>query len=1249
MKRRLPPLSLLFLLLVGLGLTWVLHSSAALRWGFSLASENLPLTLEAASVDGSLAGPMQLRGLNIISGNIAITAQDLELDWWAGDLLRGRVNLKHLKARELVITSLESTEAEQQPESKSDPLALPELPVSLSLKNITIDGLSFVSNGSTARLLERFRGAASWNSRAVNVSVDELQRTDVSLSKSRLQIEGQLPHKLSGTLEWKIPGLLSSELSGQTELGGELAKPHTRSKLLQPAQASLELSADLALGTPLVKGTLDTQQLNLSTLNDSWPDQSLTVHTDFSINGRSIDAQGALQWAELPGLEIALQSIIEADHIQLMALDIRPRETGGNILLAGKIPLSEEQEFQLTAQWNDLDLATAGRQLRSTGTASMSGTPSAYTLQARTDSQIDDYPKIALQASATGSEKGLRISSFLAELMNGSVAGNAELDWQDGLQARAHMNATGLDTTTLDASFPGQIPQGVLNLAAGLELGINETGTRLSVDLEKLSGEMGGEKLSGHGSLTLIPEQLKLDALELHLGGGMINASGTLSEDLDFDVQVTKMQVTHWLPQLEGTLAAELALSGPLKNPKVEGFVSASQASFGDWRGDLIKAQLSVNLATQVPSSLSLQARGLHNAGHLLGDLDVQAQGVAENHEFTVTLTGGEQELLAEARGGYRAEFGWTGEVSKIELIPSSKMPTPWILSAAAPLEIGARDYRLGNLCLKQGEAQACLSGNLVDGAGDVDLKASQVSLSELNPLLGNTLDISGLLNGELQGQFNERGELTGLVTLKIDESNINWYRSNGDLISVSIVTARLDGIADQQGIDLQAMLDLGEQDGIQLALNLQRSPGPASSWPARGWLSVNLDDLSRYDSMMPGLEELTGKLSSRLELSGSLDEPLTSGQLSLENMETYLPEVGTRISAVSVDLKNQNQSTQLVASATVGSGQVALNGEVALLQGKPVADLHLTGDGLTLVDSQNLYLQASPDLSLTLDGNDINITGKLYVPLARIRPVDLGGAVRSSPDAVVLNSEGGRKDRGQFKVTTKVVLELGNRVKFDGYGLTANITGFLEYRDVPGKIPTGRGELNVLDGKYKLYGMELDVERGQLLFAGGPLDTPGLSIRATRETDNVRVGVDVGGTLSDPTLTMFSSPSMPQSEIVAYLLTGKPMADLDSASGQKASAAGDALALAGGSLLTGEIGSRVGLDEVALSSDADTGNEELVLGKHLSPDLYVSYGIGLYEAINTLRIRYQLNDRLFLRSESGVAKSVDIFWSAER
>jgi translocation and assembly module TamB len=384
--------------------------------------------------------------------------------------------------------------------------------------------------------------------------------------------------------------------------------------------------------------------------------------------------------------------------------------------------------------------------------------------------------------------------------------------------------------------------------------------------------------------------------------------------------------------------------------------------------------------------------------------------------------------------------------------------------------------------------------------------------------------------------------------------------------------------------------------------------------------------------------------------LTGSLDEPLTSGSLNLQDMETYLPELGTRVSGVSLDLQANRQTTLVKARALVGDGTAELDGSINLLHGEPEASFHLTGENLTLLDNSKIYLQASPDLTLGLSGDLLRISGKLSVPVARIQPVNLASAVRSSPDAIVLDDTGGqRESRGKIKVRLNVLVELGDKVKFDGYGLNAYFAGSLRVRDMTGKLTTARGELNVLDGKYKLYGMELGVERGQLLFAGGPIDTPGLNIRASRHTDDVRVGVDVGGTLPEPTLSMFSSPSMPQSEIIAYLLTGKPMADMDAASGQKASALGDAFALAGGNLLTGEIGSRVGLDELSLQSEGETGDEELVLGKYLSPNLYVSYGIGLYEAINTVRVRYQLNKNLSVRSESGVAQSIDLFWSAER
>ena len=42
------------------------------------------------------------------------------------------------------------------------------------------------------------------------------------------------------------------------------------------------------------------------------------------------------------------------------------------------------------------------------------------------------------------------------------------------------------------------------------------------------------------------------------------------------------------------------------------------------------------------------------------------------------------------------------------------------------------------------------------------------------------------------------------------------------------------------------------------------------------------------------------------------------------------------------------------------------------------------------------------------------------------------------------------------------------------------------------------------------------------------------------------------------------------------------------------------------------------------------------MLGKYLSPRLYVSYGISLTEQLNTLKLRYSLNDRWTVQDRGG-------------
>ena len=45
----------------------------------------------------------------------------------------------------------------------------------------------------------------------------------------------------------------------------------------------------------------------------------------------------------------------------------------------------------------------------------------------------------------------------------------------------------------------------------------------------------------------------------------------------------------------------------------------------------------------------------------------------------------------------------------------------------------------------------------------------------------------------------------------------------------------------------------------------------------------------------------------------------------------------------------------------------------------------------------------------------------------------------------------------------------------------------------------------------------------------------------------------------------------------------------------------------------------------------------QVVLGKFLSPKLFVSYGISIVEAINTIKLRYTLNERWSLKAEAGL------------
>jgi len=143
-------------------------------------------------------------------------------------------------------------------------------------------------------------------------------------------------------------------------------------------------------------------------------------------------------------------------------------------------------------------------------------------------------------------------------------------------------------------------------------------------------------------------------------------------------------------------------------------------------------------------------------------------------------------------------------------------------------------------------------------------------------------------------------------------------------------------------------------------------------------------------------------------------------------------------------------------------------------------------------------------------------------------------------------------------------------------------------------------------------------------------------------------VGVIARGPLRKPQLTLYSEPSLPQTQIASMLIVGRTLDSLQDKDAGSLSAQRPGMTTQGSALLAGQLGHYVGLDEAGIAEDASS-RSSFVLGKFLSPRLYASYGISLVDKINTLKLRYTVGDRWVLSVESGLVSAADIEFHIER
>lgn len=443
----------------------------------------------------------------------------------------------------------------------------------------------------------------------------------------------------------------------------------------------------------------------------------------------------------------------------------------------------------------------------------------------------------------------------------------------------------------------------------------------------------------------------------------------------------------------------------------------------------------------------------------------------------------------------------------------------------------------------------------------------------------------------------------------------------------------------------------------------------PQFQWQALGDLSQNIDgtvvayvnSLDFLKGVHEAINTISGQLKLELHVVGHLNKPRIKGHIALSRGEITIPKIGLHLNPIEINLSSHNQQWQ--AKGTMGSRGKTLfiSGEglyVPTLSGQ----MDVTGSDVPLIKTAEYDITASPNIKIGFDPTHLTINGQVLIPKAELKPISFSNTV-GLPDDAVFVDETGAPTASPYDIATDVTLTMGKEVLLNLKGLRGYLDGNLQLKQIPHGTLNAVGELLIRNGQYSAYGQNLTIDKGELIFAGGVIDNPGIQIRASRtftgesfsgsnqlldfnntnlDSNHVgnktTVGVEVTGRLNAHQIKLFSIPSnLSQPDILSLLVLGKPANQANKAGGQLLLAAISSMNLDSGTKgmqLIDQLKKTTGID-VTLENNTlynqktnqATDNTSVVVTKTISNRLFLSYNIGLLQKDNNiLTLRYLLN-----------------------
>lgn len=1206
------------------GLGWLLCTGSGLRFALSEAQNLSHGALQIKQAQGRLIGPLQATSLQYHDGNgTEITIRQLHLDWRIGALLYKRLHITDLRVASLDVT----WPAAQETPASSSPFSL-EPPIEVLLDHVQIGPTSIRRPQQALFAFDQLELAGRWTSSDIRIDRLALHAPD-----GYVDLTGQLGFKRryrgKGHMQamWKADG---TTYGGTLDAQADGRHAQWRLNLTQPMSAQWKLDLSQRKNNAWT-ATLDAPPFDPS---------PLLGETSLARLGLNLQGHGDRQSGTLTGqldlndYRVALQPLqasVDSDFktLTLHQLQLTSPQIKGTVNAAGTFQLDAKPlSADLSVDWKDLELPAnvAGQILDTQGRLTIKGDADAY--HAAGDLTIGPPGKPAkLALNLDGTPKQIQLHTLSLQQPQGHFAASGSLTLQPPLAWQLKADADKFDPGLLFAGW-----QGSLNADLTTNGTWADDQPDATLDLHKLDGQLRQRPIRGFGHLHVSPQKVVDGSLDLASGSSSVTLRAHAGASNNATLTLAIASLGDWLPGADGRLNGRFQVRGKFPGLAVQGALQGQSLAWQSQTVRQLHLQMNVPDLSHAAGKLDLDASGADIGKLTFRQIRVNAQGTFARHQLTLEASG--QPLSASLTlSGALKDQNWSGALTALTLDVQG-LPQ-WRLQQATRLSWDHGNVNLAELCLTAGEPLLCVNGNL-DKAGNAEAgyRLHAVPLTLVMDALGNPqlpVSAEGILQGNGKIRRSAAGALAGNATISSPQGRMvyNEHPEQPVLTYTNFVLNATLSPGSQQATVHAILNGDGRLDG-QIGIT-------GSQQDLTGQIGLHLDQLAFVELFTDEIANVKGRINGDFKLGGTLQEPAITGQAGIDGFAAEVPDAGLKLTQGHLSLSTANtRQLEINGSVDSGKGTLTLSGIAGLDPQTPTA-ISLKGHTFTAVDVPAAKVVLSPDLLVRRDAQGIQATGSVRLDSADVNLNKLpgGGVNKASPDVVVVDQPQPAAQGGATPIFASIKVDLGQHTHLSGMGLDGHVSGVLTVNEQPGRKTTGQGQLAV-NGTYKAYGQSLNIQQGQLLFASTPIDNPGLNIKAMRSldpnatvSDGQQVGLQITGTSKRPVLTVFSNPVMDQSDALSYLVTGKPLSQVKGSEGNTVNAAAQALGSATGNLLAKSIGSKLGISDIGVSSnDALSGSSAFTVGKYLSPRLYLSYGVGLFEPGQVITLRYRLSRR---------------------